>query len=1258
MARMDPQRQSAIAGMAQALASLRARARWLLIGQGTATLVAWVLGVCILAGAVDFVLRTPWWLRTVLWIVGIGAVAWGVRRLVAPALRFRPTLTEVALRVERSQPGRSAGLSGLLAAGLELADGVDRGEIRTTGQDLADPVIRQAAERFGRVRASALLTGSGVGRSSGAVAVMLLSLVAIGVSFPSLVSIGAWRVLAPWSDVSWPKRTQVVDATGETVHPIGTAIALRAAVLRGARVDHVEGGTRVWGMYRIVRSDGLKPGDETGVSRVLLTNQGKQIDVPGDEGSSRGVLFERLIEPTLPAASTRRGEQTPGGAREAELEYWFETADDRTPTRRMTLVDPPAVVEASVRIEAPAYAALAEHEMNRTLTLGPGNDERAAPPAMLVGSELSLTIMLNTPVPGPEADKSVWLGRSLGNDLAGLIESGAATAVFDGSVWTIDWTLRESARVAVRPTDKYGVIGVEESVYRFDALVDQPPTAVVTQPAADESVLASATIEVVGEARDDVGVSEVALERRTADKPKGSAGAPAEPREDWVRMAAEQDAPGRTTHEQPKQVTVASTFDLAPMKLSPGDEVWLATVATDAYDLDGQRHAPTRSAVRRLTVISEEEFVARLWNDLEGVRRSALRIDEEQERALKLASRGGQESGQIEDARAAQKTQAAITERIARERDAVNRLSERMDRNGLHDREMTDLLTKAESLLEQAGTRSVDASREIESISRAKAESGKASEESLDVAARSQRQVRDSLEQLAGMLDRGKDTWATKRAIERLLQDQIDLKDKTGQVSQETAGRSMEELTDEQRRSLQRLGDEQRSLAGKAAEAVERMLRDKDEVAQRDAAAAKAMEQAAQKAQRDRLEEKMQDAANQVENNRGSNAQQQQQQAIDSLQQMLDQMNSAAQNRDQELRRVLATLIESIEALITEQTAQLGVLAQGLADSDFDPAAAGMVRLNRNTIGVIEEAENGPAELAPVVELLARADEAQGAAIRTLRGSPVDSTAAEQSEKLSLQRLQQARDEAKRLDEQAEDREQERRAAELRNAYRQALTEQVAIKGETDPLIDAEPTRRTRAAARALAERQQTLKNSLTELQDKTRELSEATLFEFAHQRLDEAMGSAATTLRAGDADTGVQRRQATAVRTLQALVEALDRSRRQNDDFRDNPNAGGGGGGQGGKRPLVPPIAQLRLLRSMQVEAGELTRLAADSGETEVTAEATRLQQELAERGDVLLKKLMEQGDGGQPEPEEEKPQGSGAAWGPNESTTPEGTR
>ena len=84
------------------LAAVRSRTRWMLIVAGVCALVCAAVAVAISAGLLDYLVRLPSWFRTAMLVGGIGALVVGVRRWILPGWIFSPSLTEVALRLERS----------------------------------------------------------------------------------------------------------------------------------------------------------------------------------------------------------------------------------------------------------------------------------------------------------------------------------------------------------------------------------------------------------------------------------------------------------------------------------------------------------------------------------------------------------------------------------------------------------------------------------------------------------------------------------------------------------------------------------------------------------------------------------------------------------------------------------------------------------------------------------------------------------------------------------------------------------------------------------------------------------------------------------------------------------------------------------------------------------------------------------------------------------------------------------------------------
>ncbi len=1174
------------------LRRVRSRARGLLLAGAAATLLAALLAGLLGAGILDYLLRLPAWLRAVFWVAGIAALVYGFWRLVRPALGFRPSLTEVALRLEHSEEGRKAGISGLLASGLELAE---HPETTPVGGWMAENVVREARERFAGVRASSILSlrrtrdsyiAAGVCLAAAAMVVILAG--------PMLAGIGLARVAAPWSGAQWPKRTALVDGTEVEVHPLGSALPLRATI---TKTDRPEGETRVTARYRIITAEGAGA-----PQRVLLTGQGK-----GDDGRE---TYERLIEPGTLAA----------GAESATLEYWFETSDDRTESRRVTLVRPPAVVGAEATISMPAYArSTGSAFVSGPHDLGTGADQRAIVGPVLAGSDLTLKLRLNKPLPPPPAaDRTAWAQANL----PGLPE--AAAIAVTGEVWEFSWRATESLRLPFRIADRHGIRGTEETVFSFDIIEDKPPSATVVEPREDESVLATARVAISGEGRDDVGIRSVEILVQAAKPSEGSMGAAPEPVGEPAMVAASAFGEGgEPVRSQASAGLTLALGELRDMDLAPGDEVWIYASARDNYELDGARHDPVRSSPRKLRIIGEDDLLRQIQSELASVRKVTMRLDEEQ---ADLAGAVAQGSVSDDESR----RQQALSQRIGQQRESVQRLRSRIERNQMEDEGLEGLLEDIDSLLEEAAQEAERAGSQMEAAARQAAgetERAPLAPEQQEAIQERQEDVRDKLGQIAEALDRGEDSWVLSRTLQRLAEQQRELQARTQRAGERTMGKRAEDLTPAEQSELQEIADQQQRLSDAAQRAIEELEERAQQMAKVDPAQSEGMKAAAQRGREQQVPQEMQQASQNVQQNQTSTASAQQQEAAENLEQMLQDMNEAQKNRDAALKRILADLLESIEKLITDQDIQIAALERAEEIDDFSGLDIPLIALNANTLDVAARAKADRAT-AEIGDLVDRAARNQDTAVAALRADPPDPGRVGQAERESLRLLRLAKDEARKLQEQAAKRENDRKRAELRKAYREALEEQVAIQGQTDPLIGKNPDRRERLQVRALGERQESLRQSLETVRRETGEIDSAGTFKYAHERLDAAAAIAGKKLRAGQADSAVARNQAAAVRILQSLVEALSEEDPEGDEFREEASSGGGGGGAGGQeQPIIPPIAELKLLRAMQQEAMDQTR-ALDEAKADATPEELaglgEFQRTLHDRAEELAEKLQ----------------------------------
>lgn len=1162
--------------------SVRTRAKQLLVLRSLAVLGVAAVVMALIIAFLDYFVHLPGGLRLAMLVAAACVLAFTAARSLFPALRFHPALSDVALRLERTPEAAAAGLVGVLASGLELAES---GSSPTNDDAMRLASVRDAASRLkGWHAARSLLNPRPAGRSLAEAVLLAIAVVAISAFTPDLARIGARRVLTPLADVSWPKRTGVIDATHLAAHPKGAAVPLRSLLTRS---DRPAADTDVMVHYRLLDVPG-----EQAEQHALLTPQGKRESIASAGGTITGDLFERLIDldiPTAPGLSPR-------------LEYWFATSDDATPPAQILLVDPPAIASAAATVTPPDYARGADAFVHGPHDLGPGRDERATLAPILAGSRIELRLELNKPVPF-SGGGTIATRDSLTRDFPGVTLPADFHAAADGPHWNIEWTADESLRLPLVLTDTYGISSVLESAYAFQVNPDRGPTVVVAQPAQDESVLATAVIDVSIAADDDVGLRSASLEYQLAKPPAGSEGAPPEPTGDTIELASAKP------ETSPRQLRVPATIDLSTLDLRAGDEVRLTGVASDIFEAEGKPREPTRSAPRRLRIISETQLIEQIRTDLASVRQSALRADDEQK---DIATRDASD----ETARA---RQDALTQRLSPVRDTIRRLAERVERNALGDRDVRELLQQAGDAVKAAQDASNDASRAMQAAHLA--QDDRAQAEAATAAGKAQKGVRDELSHLASLLDQGQDTWAVRRLLERLIDDQKQLIGETSDAGRDTAGRAASELSPEQRTRLESLAGQQRDLSRRAQSLTDE-LDAKAKQQNTDASKREALHDAAERARREGVAEQQRQAAEQIQQNRTRNAEGSQQKALDSLTQMLQDVDNAQAKQDETLRRAAEEVASAIDDLIVAQSREIDRLAAHEPNLD-----QGMIAIHTTTLALANSSRLSGEEFSGLADLLDSAAGAQSDAVVALRASPASQEQAGRSEAMSLDKLRQAKAEAERIASEAADRSKQRQRTELKNAYRDALAKQTTLRDDTTPVLGKELDRRGRAMVRGLGTRQEELRAALAELRTKSEGLDDATLFVYAHERMERAGAGASKLLRDGEATREVGADQNTLVRVLASLVDALSAA---DDDrkFREqnNSNGGGGGGGGGGNDPLVPTIAELRLLRSMQLEAIELTRAAEEK--KIAVADAAVLQDELSRQATQLMEKLM--GDGG----------------------------
>lgn len=1153
--------------------SIRRLSRLMLLAQRAAVLLAWLLGSALALVFADYLLRFPAGVRLALGI-GVALVLLGsLWSYVGPALRFRPTLTDLALRFERLVPS----LRGYLASGVDfvLHD-------EAPHSSLAAQTVAEAQQRAGRENLRALVNPRRTFRDLGAFALAAAGTASLCLALPGEASIAAQRWFNPFGEARWLKRTGVESAMTQSVHPRGKALPLQARVTRGLSEDmRINAHFRLW-----------RDGDAGPWQQVILTQQ-------------RDGLFERLIEPDADRVDVR-----------------FSSQDDETPLQSIAIVPPPRIERAEIHLTPPAYAASVLGES--TIDLGAGTDERAVlAPAALVGTRAALTITFNKPLPtDPAAPQWKMLlgwqvepaeGPSLADDarLSATVDDDGRSAA-----WTIDWTLGSTTRLQPVPVDEHGLTGPGDVAFRIEARVDLPPGVSIIEPASDRTCLPRAYVELRAEARDDVLIEALALEATVNEAAE-------------ARTIA--SVTGSTTLEQ-----ISETLDLSMLDVKPGDVVTIAAAATDTFALDGAAHERAVSSPRRLRIITDAEFVEQIYENLSSVRDSAIRIEQEQRDLMQRLERGQTRAGDLRD-------QSRIGQQIDRQREALAQIAERVRTNRLGDRELEDLMAEAGDSLGRAGQASNEASDRL--AQRQQAPEDEAEEQARrreEERAGAQQRVSDELTALIELLDRGEDSWVMRRQVEQLLTDQQNLEREGRQATDRTRGLDPSQLTEEQRRALDEFARRQDELARRGERLVDELRQRAEQMQPTDPDLAQAMREAREQAQTRQLDQRLNEAAEQLRQNQGQRASEQQQQAMETLQSMLNSLESTDRARAERLARQLESLLQSLEALVLGQEAQLAALAS--AQGRFEGLDRAMLQLNTNTYAVLDLAVEGGRDLAEVARQVESAAAAQEQAVIALRAAPTDAPGAQSAEAKSLTHLQEARRLAAELQQRLQEQQQQRRRQELAQAYRDLHERQTALISETTPLAGVDLDRRQRVIARQLGNQQAQIRIDSMDLLRRTEDLAESFVFEASHRQIDALAETVVEDLRLAEIGPAQLMREQDIADRFLALALALQDSPSDREFEEPGGESGQGGGQGGGGQPpaLVPPIAQLKLLRSLQDAVYRSTRLLDERGADLDAADRSgrieelgRAQRELTDLGRRLIEEMSQRAGGeGRPTP------------------------
>ena len=1077
---------------------------------------------------------------------------------IIPSIRFNPSRRAIALRLEQSVPE----LRGRLASGVDFeSSGIAR------ANELAAASVSETSRRMRRVSPASLIDTRPAIKSMLACSIPILLVGFLFIAQPTASSIGSRRVLAPWTDAKWPPRTSVV-----------------------SRMDSIVPNHGVHGknIPLVLRAENLTPGDEDGIieadyrltddgavsdwNTVLLTHQ-------------RDGIHERvvLVDSDL-------------------IEITFRTSDAQTPIDRFRLLDVPEIETIGLTVRPPSHARpwivdrIIQPE-NRS-----GGIEVIQNPVMR-GSNLALDIELNRSIDVPSEPESRrdWLNTTLGiNHNTSHLQLEIDERSPDS--WRIEWTADQTDRMLITLTDEFGLQSDVAVPIHIVVKPDPTPDVVLLQPERDLDVLPTAIIPLGVKAVDDLPLRSLGIE---------------------ISRESDQIVESDIREDDIEDGRFETVLDLKRSGAVEGDVLQVNGLAVDQWTDETGATRETRSRSRTIRVVTEPEFLSQMRNEMSLIEQRSIDLDTRQSEIREsfrdlvdsMQSNGTSFDGtgsnpvteeDLDSIQSLEKQQSDMTRLMNEQVESTRTIREWIESNGLSDETMETVLDQVSESLRDGVESSSQALRSMESLGSSESgiDDGSIEEESRTASdvMENQSDVQEALQDVVRALSEDQESWLITRQLDRIRSDQQILQSETRRLSRDLNGRDVSEADPQLQSSIQDAARRQQSILSDLSDLTEEMQDQVQAMADVDPDAAGTLMDVMEEARQSDIESAMSDASDQMQGGRMQMADASQQEALDALDRMKESMTPDMKDRITDLLRRLSDLEESIRMLVEIQTNELELLERSIVDSNFDSRDDAMIDLRNRTISTSSGISQRTPEEKTIATRLVKASEAQGNAVGLLRTSPINPDEVRLQEELSLQQLVEAIQDVADLQARGEEEMTEVERVELARLYRELSESQLDIRVRTGDILDSDrSTRRTRHESRRLGLEQTKLVERSEELRSDNVEMEERPIFILMHDRISRISRQVSDQLRQSTADESTLSDQGGLARDYMSMAEALESETLDDEEFerRMSTSQGGQQGGQqggssqgSGQDQILPPIAELRLLRSLQLEIMQSTRL------------------------------------------------------------------
>jgi len=1175
--------------LVERFARLRGRVRMVVGLFGIGVVIAAAVGAMLLLMFGDYLIHFSAAMRVVLllgWLVGLGILTWRV--LLAP-LSTRLTDQFLARQVETLHKD----LADELISAMHF---IDRGTIQTNA--LAARHVESAVRKTEGMRFDEAIDFRRSAKAAGIAALLVTASVLIGIVNPSMTKIALSRWFSG-SPLDWPRVTRVrfvwVDSNGKapSVVPIGEQLRVRAEVVQGGYPDQ-----HVW---LTTWTDKHRAVDE------LMTYQPTM--------SHNGVfVYERVLEPGSGDGETKFS---------LRLQAGDDTEQDPVELR---LAPRPVIGELSAMIVPPPYVKNANDPTKPAD--GVSVDLLSQAGHAVEGSGITLRIQANKPF-AVENDGAPLVSLRDQNTDKQLTLALAKKLGDSPNAAEVSFKANETLQARI---DMHDVDGFENRVggaMTIGVVPDALPSVIITDPRRIVERSPTAVVELTIEGTDDLGLDGLKLRAEKFDAKPNDPPVFEAPLA-WNERIADK-ASGNTTGK------AKYVWDLTPLNLQPGTRLSFYTMVQDNYEVNGQRHPWVKSATLTLQIRSEAEIEEAKRRDLNEVKEriKLLKGQQEQTRSMtdaiqKAIAMSGvttpQQKDQLSQLAQQESQQAAAANAIEQK---VEQISDDLRQNKLATSELGKLSDEVAAGMKDVGQNNMPkAASDLNKAHEAAGNTDKRNDQSKEQAKQaadaatsastSQGQAVATMDRLIDRLGAAGDFETARAELHKIKDKQDELEKRTQALMAKTFGSKPEDLPQNLKDELSQLANDQKDLGTRTNELIQKMEKAASQLQQNDPAASESLTNAAKAGNDNQVSSAQGNAGASISQNKSNDASDNQGQAQRGLQKMIDELDKNDRRQLEQLSRQLLALIQELkkikeaEELLNKDSVTAGEKA---AEPEMIKLGDRQGMLQQNTIVVQKKAESTKSAQKAAVDI-GEASDHMAAAAGALYS--VKQPASLDPEVKAIAALDEAIKKLEKEKEKVDSQLKEKDLADFIQQYESIKKDQTIVKTSSDAIevrraatADHQVDRLGTHDLIGMSITQGKLIEQVNALSNDDK-LKAYAVVVWMNGQVVEAMDISSEHMKRAATGRQLAVAQQTAIDRLTDIIEALKEEKQREAQFQ-SPQGGGGGG----KPPLVPPLAQLKLLKAMQLVINAQTvSVNKDIDAAKDAAEKQELQDQAAKLG------------------------------------------